>query len=96
MTVLLNEVNVDTTSDEFRSRGGPALVVIRGDNYGAGTVNIELATDADPQIRFALFPGGAFTANGSLDLNFLPVGTRVRADFTGSTGANDVFVEILQ
>jgi hypothetical protein len=27
---------------------------------------------------------------------FLPVGTRLRADFTGSTGANDVFVEVLQ
>lgn len=96
MTILLNEVNVDTTSDEFRSRGGPALVVIRGDNYGTGAVNIELATNADPQSRFALFPGGAFTANGSLDLGFLPVGTLLRADLTGSTGANDVFVEILQ
>ena len=96
MTVLLNEVDVDTTSDEFRSRGGPALVVIRGDNYGGGTVNIELATDADSQSRFALFPGGAFTANGSLELGFLPVGTRLQADFTGSSGANDVFVEILQ
>lgn len=96
MTILLNEVDVDTTSSEFRSRGGPALAVIRGDNYGTGTVNIELATDADPQSRFALHPGGAFTANGSVKLDFLPVGTRIRADFTGSSGANDIFVEILQ
>ncbi len=96
MTILLNEVDVDTTSSEFKSRGGPALAVIRGDNFGSGTVNIELATDADLQSRFDLFPGGAFTANGSLKLDYLPVGTRIRADFTGSTGANDVFVEILQ
>jgi hypothetical protein len=96
MTVLLNEVDVDTTSSEFRSRGGPALVVVRGDSFGTGTVNIELATDADPQSRFALFPGGAFTANGSLTLDYLPVGTRIRADLTGSSAANDVFVEILQ
>lgn len=96
MTVLLNEVDVDTTSSEFKSRGGPALAVIRGDNYGGGTVNIELATEADPQGRFDLFPGGAFTANGSFKLDYLPIGTIIRADFAGSTGANDVFVEIIQ
>lgn len=96
MTVLLDEVDVDTTSSEFKSRGGPALVVIRGDNYGGGTVNIELATESDPQNRFDLFPGGAFTGNGSVKLDYLPIGTRIRANFTSSTGANDVFVEILQ
>lgn len=96
MTVLLSNVDVDTTSVEFTSRGGPALIIVRGVDFGGGTVNIELASVVDVLNRFALFPGGAFTANGSLKLDYLPIGTRIRADFTGSTAADDVFVEILQ
>lgn len=94
MTVLLNNVDVDTTSAEFKPSGGIAMAIIRGDSFGGGTVNIEIASTADN--RFATFPNASFTANGTIKLDYLPVGTIIRADFTGSTGASNVFVEILQ
>lgn len=99
MTILLNNVSVDTTSDTFESKGGTGVAIIRGDNYGGGTVTIEMASKSDPNapvFRFSTLPDGSVTADDTVKLDYMPVGTLIRAVLTGSSGANDVFVEILQ
>ena len=96
MTILLDNVAVDTTSAVFDSKGGIAVVNIRGTDFGGGTVTIETASANDSLSRFLTLTDGSFTANASVKLDYLPLGTEVRAVLTGSTGADDVFVDILQ
>jgi hypothetical protein len=95
-SILLNNVAANTTSTGVASRGGKFVAIIRGDSYGGGTVNIQVASANDPGLRYATLSAGAFTANGQLNLDFLPVGLLVRAEFTGATAPSNVFVEIMQ
>ena len=94
--ILLNNVDTDTTSTPFTSTGGTAIAVIRGDDFGGGTVTLQGASANDPSARFADLSNGAFTANGDVKLDYLPAGYQVRADFAGSSGPSNVFVEIIQ
>ena len=97
MTVLLNNVDVDTDSSVFLPSGGPAMLIVRATTWGSGTVNFQIDSTNDPSVRWTLFSATAtFTANGNLDIPRLPRGCRVRAEFTGSSGANDVFVDLIQ
>ena len=101
MTVLLSNVSVDTTSAPEAKRGGPGIVIVRGGNFGGGTVNIEIASANDTESsggvpRWAVLTDGAFTADGQVKIDYLAVGTQLRADLTGSSGADDVYVELLQ
>jgi len=96
MTILLNQVNVDTVSSEvFIGTGAPAVVFIRGDNYGGGTVTLSTAPPSDIFARFSSLNNGVFTENGDVQIDYLPVGTKLIATLAGSTGASNVFVEAL-
>lgn len=99
--VLLNNVSTDTTSAAVAKRGGPGVVIVRGDDFGSGTVNIEMAsvndTDSSGGVpRWAVLTDGAFTANGQVKIDYLAVGTLIRAVLTGSGSPDDVYVELLQ
>ncbi len=94
--LLLDNVDADTTSDEFKPRGGPALLIVRGDDFGGGTVTFEIASVNDALNRFTLLTGGSFTANGNLSIDRLPIGSRVRAVLAGATNPDNVYVELLQ
>lgn len=100
MTILLDNVAVDiTSSPPHISTGGSLLINIRADNYGGGSVFIEVASPNDPNaptFRFAVLPNGTFTTDGTVKLDFLPKGILVRARLGGSSGADNVFVDILQ
>lgn len=99
MTILLNNVSANTESDVFVSKGGPGLLIVRGDNYGTGTVTFEInsTNDSITPPRFTLFTGASFTADGNLAIPHLPVGTQFRAVLAGATGAEDnVYAELLQ
>ena len=99
MTILLNNVSVDVTdpSTIFVSKGGPAVVNVRANDFGGATVEIQTATIQDGLTRFTTLASGSFTAAASVKLDYLPNGVSVRAIVTGTTGTSDgIFVDILQ
>lgn len=99
MTILLNNVDTDITDPAtvFVSRGGPAVINVRANNFGGATVEIQTATIQDALTRFTTLSSGSFTAASSVKLDYLPNGVTVRAIITGTTGPTDgVFVDILQ
>lgn len=99
MTVLLNNVAVNTTGATVAKSGGPGVVIVRGDDYDSGTVNIQMASANDTVAgpRWATLTDGAFTANGQVKVDYLAVGTLIRATLTGSAGTSvNVYAELLQ
>ena len=101
MTILLDNVDADVTNppaaDIFVSRGGPAVVNIRADDFGLATVEVQTASPNDIFSRFLTLPNGAFSAGSTLKLDYLPSGISVRAIVTGTTGSSDnIFADILQ
>ena len=96
MTILLNNVDVDTTTaGEKLGQGGPKIIFIRGDDFGGGELRIQLAPPSDPQNRFEDIRDGTFVQDAEVHIDYLPPGTNIRVVFEGSTGASNVFVEIL-
>ncbi len=96
MPILLDNVSVDTVSANFSGRGGSHIVIIRGDDFGGGTVDIQIASVNDNVAgpRFAVIEDASFTANGSFKLDYLPSGYLIRAELSGSTSPVNVFVEV--
>lgn len=94
--ILFNQIVADDTSDNFESKGGVAEIIVRADDYGGGTITIQIASRNDPDERFDPLTNGVFTANASVKLDYLPVGILIRAVLADSSSAEAVFVEILQ
>ena len=93
MTILLPNVDVDTEGPEVQFNGGKRVLVVRGDNFGGGEVEIEVASPGD--LRFSPLDDGVFTANGTKTIDFTPVGLIFRASLKNSSGASNVFAEML-
>ena len=93
MTVLLDNVNVDTTSDEEKSDGGNRVLVVRADNFGGGNVQIQVRSNNDS--RFLLVTGASFATDDTKILNSTKSGLTYRAVLSGSSGASNVFVELV-
>lgn len=98
MAILLNNVNAPTTSEDYKSFGGPAIVVVRGDDFTGVTVNIEVASSSDPNgaPRWATLVNGSFTEAATFNITYLPSGLLLRAAAVGVGAADNIFVEILQ
>jgi len=97
MTILLNNVDTDTPSDEFASKGGTAIITVRATDFGSATLEIQTASSSDSLNRFLVLPNGTFLTDGTILIDNLPQGIIVKADLTGTTGStDDVFVDILQ
>jgi hypothetical protein len=95
MTVLLNNVDVDTDSVVLTSQGGPLYLNVRGDDYGGGTVTVEVRSMNDPDARWNAVLNATFTADFSGPRGNVPPGVQLRATLTGSTGASNVFAEVI-
>jgi len=52
MTILLNNVDTDTPSDEFASKGGTAIITVRATDFGSATLEIQTASSSDSLNRF--------------------------------------------
>jgi len=99
MTVLLDNVTANVEGAAVAKRGGPAVVIVRGDTYDSGTVNIQMASVNDTVAgpRFSTLTDGAFTTDGQVKIDYLPVGTLIRATLTGSSGSSvNMYAELLQ
>lgn len=94
--ILLNNINVDAESLPFVSKGGEALLNIRADSFGGGSVVLSIGTKNESTVRYFDLPDGTFTANSTKRLAFFPFRSVIKARLTGSTGASNVFVDILQ
>lgn len=97
MTILLNNVSVDTTSEEFESEGGGAIINIRADNFDGATLEIQTASTEDTLDRFATLPNGTFLVDASVKIDYLAQGVKLRVDLSGAGGStSNVFCDILQ
>lgn len=95
MTVLLNNVNANVTSNPDPTDGGKRVIVVRADNFGGGTVEIQGKSNNDPNARFLLIPGASFTSGDTKILDGAKSGMTYRAVLSGSSGASNVFVELV-
>jgi len=93
MTVLLDNVNADTTSSEIEFQGGSRVIVVRGDDFGGGTVAIEVKSNNDS--RFLAVEDASFTADGDKILDSTVPGLTFRAVLSGSTSPSNVFAELI-
>jgi len=93
MTKLLDNVNADETSDPVKFGGGSKVIVVRGDDFGGGTVNIEQRSSSDSGERFATI--SSFISNGTKILASVTPGLITRAVLTGATSPSNVFVELI-
>lgn len=94
--ILLNNVDVDTTSEYYESTGGTIIINVRGDDFGGGSVAIEATSRNDPLSRPIVLTDGLLTTGATMKVDYVPPGLRIRAAFSASTGASNVFVDILQ
>jgi len=95
--ILLNNVDADVVSEVFTSDGGPAVVIVRGDDFDGGTVVLEVASNSDVGNRFDPLANGSFVADGQVKINYLPIGLELRAELTGAGGsASNIFAEVKQ
>jgi len=96
MTILLDNVNADTTSDVVDFSGGGGTLYVRGDDFGGGTVEVQVATGEDPDLRFVTLTNGSFTAGATKTLDYLSHSTKVVAVLKDATNPVNVFVSITQ
>ena len=93
MSVLLNNVSVDTDGAALTTDGGNKTVSVDATSFGSGTVTIEGRRPSGPWIVLTIAGSPAtFTANAIRMIDRLGQGMEVRATLTGSTGANAVNV----
>jgi hypothetical protein len=95
---LLNNVNVDTTSNGYVCDGGVKGISIWGSNFGGGSIAIEVSPDAGTTWINVPYNGSpsAFTANANVGIYPLCHGWLLRAVFSGSTNPVNVNADIYQ
>lgn len=91
--IFLNNVNTNTTSDPHSFNGGQKTIVVRGDDFGGGTVDIEERSTSDPSSRYSSIAG--FDSDGSKSLLVAFANMEYRAVLSGATSPSNVFAEIL-
>lgn len=98
MTILFNNINAPAISSQYSSSGGPAIVVVRGDDFTGVTIDIQTASSSDPSdpIRWSVLTNGSFTAANTFNITYLPPGLLLRAVATGVGASDNIFVEIIQ
>lgn len=93
--ILLNNVNVDTIGDPEPTDGGKRVLIVRADSFGDGTVKIEAKSNNDPSGRFLAVPDASFTSGDTKILDGAKSGMTYRAVLSGSSGASNVFAELV-
>jgi len=97
MTILFNNIDANATSLEFTFNGGSRVLNIRGDDFGGGTVVLQMASSSDPSNpnRFVDIENASFTANGSVIVENTKIGLIYRAVFSGATNPDNVFTDMV-
>ena len=93
MIILLDNVNADTISDEEPFLGGSRVIIVRGDDFGGGTVDIEVRSNNDS--RFLAIEDASFTADGNKIVDCTIPGLTFRAVLSGATSPVNVFAELI-
>jgi hypothetical protein len=97
MTILLDNVNTNVTSETQTSNGGSYMLVVRASDFGGATVEFKVAAPSDTVNRFDTLPSGTFITNGTVKIDYLSAGVKFQAVVSGTTGSSDgIFAEILQ
>ena len=102
MTVLLDNVSVDTVSQSYRGNGGPVYIEVYADSFGGGRVVFETSRVGADKWVYVYQPSSS-SPPPALQINYndvisieLPVGFELRASLIESFGASNVRVEVLQ
>jgi hypothetical protein len=92
MINLLDNVSVDTVGEGFNTLGTDGVLAIYADNFGGGSVSIELSPDGGATWIIATQNGLPFsaTANATVTINRVGQSMKIRAVLAGSTGASNV------
>jgi hypothetical protein len=94
---LLDKVSTDTVGDAFSGDGDWKSLVITADDLGGGTISVELSDTSKTYWAPAMYKDDIpfeVTDIGAFKLEKMPSGIYIRASLSGSTGANDVSVEL--
>jgi len=91
---LLDNVSVNTEGEPYKGLGAGMALDIWAEDFGGGTVNIELSPDNGTTWIMGSFGGNpsSFTENKALYIIKIGIGELIRATLTGATGASNVNV----
>ncbi len=89
---LLDNANADTTGSPVTGSGASKSITVFADNFGGGTVTLELSDDNGGHWVPVTQEGTAvtFVENTSAFLRKLAQGQKIRAKLSGSSGASNV------
>jgi len=91
--IILNNINSDETSQTFSFQGGSAVLVVRADDFGGGTVTLETRSKNDTEGRFKEI--SSFTSDGTEKIFSTITGLDFRVVLSGATSPSNVFVETI-
>ena len=92
--ILLDNVDVNSTSTTILGDGGPRVIFIRADDFGGGTVRFQTAPPGDIAIRFRDLFNSVTKEETEIKVDYLPPGTHFRVILSRTRNASNVFVEI--
>ena len=98
MTKLLDNVSVDTVGDPQQGEGGSKQISVWADDFGGGSVTIEISPDNGHTWNILIYLGNPaiFTSNIDFFLFKFAQGVLLRAVLAGSSGAVNVNADIYQ
>ena len=94
--ILIDNASDDVVSDPV-TLSGPAVIIVRGDEFDGALVTFETATAADSAERFDTLDNTTFAAPGTKKLDYSSQGLKIRARLAGSQAmTSGIFVAIDQ
>jgi hypothetical protein len=94
---LLDKVSTDTVGGIFPGDGKDKVLNITATSLGGGTISVELSDTTGTLWAPAMYKDDVpfeVTTIGAYKLEKMPAGIYIRASLSGSTGANNVSVEL--
>ena len=95
------EILIDNASEDIVSEAtelsGPAVIVVRGDEFDGALVSFETASAADDAERYDTLDNTTFAAPGTKKVDYSSQSLKIRARLTGSQAmTSNIFVAIDQ
>lgn len=91
MTVLLDNVSVDTEGPFIAGEGSERQILVTADDFGTGSVKFQLSrTVTDSPVAFATDLNGTvldINSNRAVNIGPIPVGLQLRAKLSGTDAA---------
>ena len=91
---LLDAVDVDTVGAGFNGDGGAKTLTVFADDYGGGTITLQISDDGGTHWVPVTYNGSDFSATADTSREIVKVsqGQLIRATLSGSTAASNVSV----